>query len=110
MARKRQARKCKGHRTDGQPCPQLRGGRRYPLVHRSWRPGAAGEGGGGAPGGRGGGAQSVPAGIAGTATAPSTCSTELEHLIGVVTHFADFAESRLAALNENDWRLDDPSA
>ena len=40
---------------------------------------------------------------------PVDVLAELEHLVGVVTHFADFAESRLAALGEDDWRLDNPA-
>ena len=40
---------------------------------------------------------------------PIDMLAELEHLVGVVTHFADFAEARLAALGEDDWRLDNPA-
>ena len=107
MSRRRQARKCSAHCTDGRPC------RSYAVA------------GGTVCAAHGGRAPQVKAAAARRVTEVATHAAyqrygrysdrpvdvlaELEHLVGVVTHFAGFAEARLAALGEDDWRLDNPA-
>ena len=107
MPRKRQARRCAARRTDGRPC----GG--YAVAGGT----VCASHGGRAPQVKAAAARRV-AEVAARAAyrrysrygdRPVDVLAELEHLVGVVTHFADFAESRLAALGEDDWRLDNPA-
>ena len=107
MARKRQARKCAAHCTDGRPC------RGYAVAGGA----VCAAHGGRVPQVKAAAARRVAEAAAHAAyqrysrngDRPVDVLAQLEHLVGVVTHFAGFAESRVAALGEDAWRLDNPA-
>jgi hypothetical protein len=106
MARKRQARRCSAHCTDGRPCSAwaVNGGTCC-AAH-----------GGRAPQVRAKAAERVARAKAlqvyerysSNGDGPVDVLAELAHLVGVMTRFAAVTEGRLATLGEDDWALDNP--